>query len=252
MKDAVVVCYCSVAKSCPTLCDPVERWSSPKGRGHSGIGKKTRGKKKEKKATSNSLQPHGLWPTRLLCPWNSPFITQECWSAYSSSGDLPNPGIEPGSAALQIDPLPSEPNCSFTQPWSRESQGVTTDSSWQLGWRGLSAVGRGFLSMSRCLASFSQIHSSPNGPYSFPADFLPGERVLTPTFLPLQQFCFSLKTNKLAQLMNWSLGSQASRNAPWTLLHSEFKNKYQVSKLTELPSLSSPWAPQNTPLSHCF
>ena len=21
---------------------------------------------------SSSLQPHGLWPTRLLCPWNSP------------------------------------------------------------------------------------------------------------------------------------------------------------------------------------
>ena len=20
----------------------------------------------------NSLQPHGLWPTRFLCPWNSP------------------------------------------------------------------------------------------------------------------------------------------------------------------------------------
>ena len=22
--------------------------------------------------TSNSLQPHGLWPTRLLCPWDFP------------------------------------------------------------------------------------------------------------------------------------------------------------------------------------
>ena len=22
-------------------------------------------------AVSNSLQPHGLWPTRLLCPWDS-------------------------------------------------------------------------------------------------------------------------------------------------------------------------------------
>ena len=21
---------------------------------------------------SNSLQPHGLWPARLLCPWDSP------------------------------------------------------------------------------------------------------------------------------------------------------------------------------------
>ena len=52
--------------------------------------------------------------------------------------------------------------------------------------------------------------------------------------------------------MNWSLGSQASRNPPRTLLHSEFKNKYQVSKFIELPSLSSAWVPQNTLLSHFF
>ena len=28
---------------------------------------------------------------------------------FPSSGDLPNPGIEPGSPALQADTLPSEP-----------------------------------------------------------------------------------------------------------------------------------------------
>ena len=40
---------------------------------------------------SDSLQPHGLSPVRLLCPW------QEYWSGlpYPPSGDLPNPGIEP-------------------------------------------------------------------------------------------------------------------------------------------------------------
>ena len=31
------------------------------------------------------------------------------WVAISSPGDLPYPGIEPGSPALQIDALPSEP-----------------------------------------------------------------------------------------------------------------------------------------------
>ena len=38
---------------------------------------------------SDSLQPHGLL-------------------TFSSPGDLPNPGIEPGSPALQADSLPAE------------------------------------------------------------------------------------------------------------------------------------------------
>ena len=31
------------------------------------------------------------------------------WDPFPSPGDLPNPGIEPGSPALQADSLPSEP-----------------------------------------------------------------------------------------------------------------------------------------------
>ena len=31
------------------------------------------------------------------------------WVAFPSPGDLPNPGIEPGSPALQPDSLPAEP-----------------------------------------------------------------------------------------------------------------------------------------------
>ena len=52
---------------------------------------------------SDSLQPHGLLPTRLLCPWG--FSRQEYWSGLPCPppGDLPNPGIEPGSPALQVD-----------------------------------------------------------------------------------------------------------------------------------------------------
>jgi len=39
------------------------------------------------------------------------FSRQEYWSGlpFPSSGDLPNPGIKPRSAALQADSLPSEP-----------------------------------------------------------------------------------------------------------------------------------------------
>ena len=58
---------------------------------------------------SDSLQPHGLQSTRLLCPWG--FSSQEYWSGLPCPppGDLPNPGIKPRSRALQADSLPSEP-----------------------------------------------------------------------------------------------------------------------------------------------
>ena len=55
------------------------------------------------------LDPHGLQPTRLLCPWD--FSRQEYWSGlpFPSPGDLADPGIEPRSPALQVDFLPAEP-----------------------------------------------------------------------------------------------------------------------------------------------
>ena len=55
-----------------------------------------------------SLWPHGPQPTRLLCPWG--FSRQEYWSGLPCppSGNLPNPGIEPRSPALQADSLPSD------------------------------------------------------------------------------------------------------------------------------------------------
>ena len=39
------------------------------------------------------------------------FSRQEYWNElpFPSLGDLPNPGIEPGSPTLQADSLPSEP-----------------------------------------------------------------------------------------------------------------------------------------------
>ena len=44
-------------------------------------------------------------------PLSMEFSRQEYWSElpFSSPGDLPDPGIEPESAALQADFLPSEP-----------------------------------------------------------------------------------------------------------------------------------------------
>ena len=62
-----------VTQSCPTLCDSMD--SSLPGSGSMG------------------------------------FSRQEYWSGlpFLSPGDLPNPGVEPGSPALQTDALPSEP-----------------------------------------------------------------------------------------------------------------------------------------------
>ena len=64
------LCVCLVAQSCPTLCNPM--------------------------------------PTLLLCPWG--FSRQESWSGQRiySPGDLPNPGTEQGSPALQVDSLPAQ------------------------------------------------------------------------------------------------------------------------------------------------
>ena len=62
-----------VAQSCPTLCDPVTVAYQ----------------------ASQSME----------------FSRQEYWSRlpFVSPGDLPNPGIEPGSPALKADALPTEP-----------------------------------------------------------------------------------------------------------------------------------------------
>ena len=59
-----------VTQSCPALCDPV------------------------------NYTVHGIFQARILE-----------WGAFpeTSPGDLPNPGIEPRSLALQVDSLPAEP-----------------------------------------------------------------------------------------------------------------------------------------------
>ena len=53
--------------------------------------------------------PHGLYPTRLLCPWDSPGKNTVSGLPFPSPGDLPNPGIKPGSPILQGNSLPPEP-----------------------------------------------------------------------------------------------------------------------------------------------
>ena len=51
------------------------------------------------------------WTVAHQAPQSMEFFRQEYWSGlpFPSPEDLPNPGIEPGSPALQADALPSEP-----------------------------------------------------------------------------------------------------------------------------------------------
>ena len=51
------------------------------------------------------------WTVAYQAPPSLGFSRQEYWSRlpFPSTGDLPNPGIEPRSSALQVDALPSEP-----------------------------------------------------------------------------------------------------------------------------------------------
>ena len=51
------------------------------------------------------------WTVAYQAPPSMGFSRQEYWSGlpFPSPGDLPNPGIEPGSPAFQADALTSEP-----------------------------------------------------------------------------------------------------------------------------------------------
>ena len=43
-----------------------------------------------------TLRPHGLQPTRLLCPWNSPGKNTEVGSHSLLKGNFQTPGLNPG------------------------------------------------------------------------------------------------------------------------------------------------------------
>ena len=51
------------------------------------------------------------WTVAYQAPLFMGFSRQEYWSGlpFPPPGDLPDPGIEPGSPALEADALPSEP-----------------------------------------------------------------------------------------------------------------------------------------------
>ena len=59
------------------------------------------------------------WTVALQAPLPVAFSRQEHWNGLlcPPPGDLPDPGIEPGSPALQVDSLPSETPGKPKPPW---------------------------------------------------------------------------------------------------------------------------------------
>ena len=86
-------------QSCPTLSDP---------RDCSLPGSSIHGIFQARAVVSDSATP---WTIAHQAPPSMEFSRQEHWSGlpFPSPGDLPNPGIEPGSPALWADALLSEP-----------------------------------------------------------------------------------------------------------------------------------------------
>jgi len=60
--------------------------------------------------TNSCLSLETPWAAALQAPLPMGLSRQECWSGlpFPSPGDLPNPGIEPRSPALQADSSPTE------------------------------------------------------------------------------------------------------------------------------------------------
>ena len=57
---------------------------------------------------SDSLTPHGLQPTRLLYPWDSPSKNIGVGCCILLQGIFATPGVETRSSALQTNSLPSQ------------------------------------------------------------------------------------------------------------------------------------------------
>ena len=95
-----------VTQSCPTLCDPMDYspWNSP---GQNiGVGSLSLLQGIFPTQGSNPGLPHCRQILYQLSHKRSPRILE--WIAYPFSRGSSQPGIEPGSPALQVDSIPTE------------------------------------------------------------------------------------------------------------------------------------------------
>ena len=76
-----------------------------------GCGWQGTNRTKEEQFTESVGGSRSTFADQPANPLSMGFSRQEYWSGLSfpSTGDLPNPGIKPGSPVLQADALPSKP-----------------------------------------------------------------------------------------------------------------------------------------------
>ena len=67
---------------------------------------------------SDSLRPHGLQPTRLLCPWNPPGQNTGVGSRSLLQGIFPTQGLNPGLLHCRQILLPLSHQGSLEEQWT--------------------------------------------------------------------------------------------------------------------------------------
>ena len=79
-------------------------------------------RRSEVKSLSHVWLSSTPWTVAYLAPPSMEFSRQEYWSGlpFPSPGDLPDPGIEPGSPAFQADALTSEPPVKPLNEWKHK------------------------------------------------------------------------------------------------------------------------------------
>ena len=103
--------FSSVSQPCLTLCDPMnQQHARPPCPSPTHI-KAIKERKSEVKLLSRVRLFATPWTVAYQAPQSMEFSRQEYWSGlpFRSPGDLPKPGIKPGSPARQADALLSEP-----------------------------------------------------------------------------------------------------------------------------------------------
>ena len=79
-------------------------------------------RRSEVKSLSHVRLSSTPWTVAYLAPPSMEFSRQEYWSrlTFPSPGDLPDPGIEPGSPTFQADALTSEPPVKPLSEWKHK------------------------------------------------------------------------------------------------------------------------------------
>ena len=161
---------------------------------------------------SDSLWPHGLYS-----PWNSLGQNTGVGKPFPSPGDLPNPGIEPRSPALQVDSLPQ----SHQEKWKKLSRVWLFATPWTIPSREFPRPEH----WSGVALPFSRLLSNPGVEYRYPAlraDSLQSEPLGKPK---------NTGVGSLSLLQGIFLTQESSRgllHCTWILYQLSYQGKYSL------------------------